>query len=141
MSLYIVATPIGNLKDITQRALDVLRSSDAIACEDTRVTSKLLTAYEISKPLLIVHAHSSPREIDRVINLLSVGKDVAYVTDAGTPCISDPGGKLVAQVVSALGPEIKIIPVPGASAITSALSVSGFPADKFVFLGFRLSPE
>lgn len=132
--LYVVATPIGNLKDITLRALEVLREVDLVACEDTRVTKKLLDHYQIDKKLISYHQHSRVSKIDYIVNLLKEGKTVAMVSDAGTPSISDPGRKLVSEVEKVEG--IKVIPIPGPSAIISALSVSGVNADKFVFLGF-----
>lgn len=135
-TLSVVATPIGNLGDITLRALDVLRNVDAIACEDTRVTSKLLTRYEISKPLLVYHARSGRLAATRVLALLGEGKHVALVTDAGTPGISDPGQELVAQVRATFGEQVRIETVPGPSALAAALSVAGLPCASFVFLGF-----
>ena len=178
--LYIVATPIGNLKDISLRALEVLGSVDAVVCEDTRQTLKLLNHYEISKPLISYFRHSRLSKTDFISGELSRGKNLALVTDAGTPGIADPGNKLIEQLLSichsrpasvipakagiqgginfsgnpprncgagqACLPvgkpgmtsdcELKIIPIPGASALATALSVSGFPADRFTFLGF-----
>lgn len=134
--LYIVATPIGNLKDITLRALEILKSVDLILCEDTRVTKKLLLKYEIEKPLWSYHQHSRLNKIEQIINELSLGKNIALVSDAGTPGISDPGGILIQAVYEKLGNDVKIIPIPGANAAIAALSVSGFPADNFHFLGF-----
>jgi len=131
--LYIVATPIGNLSDITFRALETLKSVDFIACEDTRVTSKLLARYEIKKPLISYFQHSKVAKLDRLISLLREGKDIALVTDAGTPGISDPGQRLIEEAVKS---KIEVVPIPGPSAVTTALSVSGFPTDEFVFLGF-----
>ncbi len=131
----IVATPIGNLGDITLRALQALKEADVIACEDTRVTSKLLTKYEIEKPLLIFHAQSGRLATERIIELLAEGKRVALVTDAGTPGISDPGNELVYQVRARL-PEVRIEAVPGVSALTAALSIAGARTHEFVFLGF-----
>lgn len=133
--LTIVATPIGNLSDITLRALEALKSADAILCEDTRVTSKLLARYEIQKPLLTYQHHSSERQVELILERLRRGERLALATDSGTPGISDPGGKLVAAVREQL-PEVKIEPIPGPSAVAAALSVSGLPADEFVFLGF-----
>ena len=133
--LYIVATPIGNLDDITLRALAVLKSVDVILCEDTRVTKKLLDHYVIETETLSYHHHSDARKINEIKELLVEGKTVALVTDAGTPGISDPGNELVSQLAkSAIKPQI--VPIPGASAVTTALSISGFPTDKFLFLGF-----
>ncbi len=132
-TLFIVATPIGHLKDITHRAVETLAESDLIVCEDTRVTSKLLAAYKISKPLWAVHQHSASKQIARVIAELACGKKVAYVSDAGTPGVNDPGGKLVAAVFDA---GIPVEPIPGPSALTAAISVCGFPMDEFTYHGF-----
>lgn len=128
-----VATPIGNLKDITLRAFEVLRGADLIVCEDTRVTSKLLTGHDIRKPLLSLHEHSGDAALAKIIKVVEEGKDVAYVSDAGTPGLNDPGGKLVEAAFAA---GIKVEPIPGASALTAAISVCGFPMDEFVYLGF-----
>jgi len=128
-----VATPIGNLKDITLRAFEVLRGADLIVCEDTRVTSKLLTGHEIRKPLMSLHEHSGDAALAKIIKVVEEGKDVAYVSDAGTPGLNDPGGKLVEAAFAA---GIKVEPIPGASALTAAISVCGFPMDEFVYLGF-----
>jgi len=133
--LYIVATPIGNLKDITGRALDVLRGVDCILCEDTRITAKLLNAYAIAAPTLSLHQHSSSIRFKEILNLLLSGKNLALVTDAGTPGISDPGNLLIDFLLKQ-HPKLKIIPIPGPSAIITALSVSGMPTDKFYFAGF-----
>ncbi|MEJ0053566.1 MAG: 16S rRNA (cytidine(1402)-2'-O)-methyltransferase [bacterium] len=135
-TLSVVATPIGNLGDITLRALETLRQADAIACEDTRVTAKLLARYEISKPLLIFHARSGPKAASKIFALLGEGKRVALVTDAGTPGISDPGNELVRETRERLGESVKIEAIPGASALTAALSIAGLPAAEFTFLGF-----
>lgn len=135
-TLSVVATPIGNLGDITLRALDTLKQADVIACEDTRVSSKLLSRYEISKPLVIFHARSGKVASDRILSLLEEGKHVALITDAGTPSISDPGGMLVAEVRKKLADDVRIEAIAGASALTAALSIAGVPADQFVFLGF-----
>ncbi|HEX8591657.1 MAG TPA: 16S rRNA (cytidine(1402)-2'-O)-methyltransferase [Candidatus Paceibacterota bacterium] len=132
----IVATPIGNLGDITIRALETMRQADAIACEDTRVTSKLLARYDIKKPLLVYHAQSGRLSATRVLTLLGEGKHVVLVTDAGTPGISDPGSELVALVRERLGDSVRVDAVPGPSALTAALSIAGVPTNEFVFLGF-----
>ena len=130
--LYIVATPIGNLKDITLRALEVLRQVDIILCEDTRVTIKLLNHYELTgKKLISYHHHTGDEKVAVLVDLIKDNK-VALVTDAGTPGISDPGNK----IIKALDQSIEIVPIPGASAVTAALSISGLPTDKFLFLGF-----
>ncbi len=134
--LYIVATPIGNLEDITMRALRILHEVDFILCEDTRVTKKLLDHYNITTPTISYHQHSPQAKFDKILDLLAQGKDLALVSDAGTPGISDPGGKLVQAVVERFGERVKIEAVPGPSAVTAALSISGLPTDKFVFLGF-----
>jgi len=134
-TIYIVATPIGNLKDITLRALETLKEVDLILCEDTRQTLKLLSHYGISKPLVSYFQHSKISKIDYIIGQLKQNKKLALVTDAGTPGICDPGGKLIEIIITRL-PSCQIIPIPGPSALTAALSVSGFPADKFIFMGF-----
>ncbi len=134
--LYIVATPIGNLEDISLRALRILREVDFILCEDTRVTKKLLDHYDIKAKTMSYHQHSDQIKNDYVINLMKEGKDLALVSDAGTPAISDPGGKLVAAVVEEFGDDARVESVPGPSAVTAALSISGIPTDKFVFMGF-----
>jgi 16S rRNA (cytidine1402-2'-O)-methyltransferase len=132
-TLYVVATPIGNLGDITLRALDVFRSVDAVAAEDTRVTGHLLEHYGISKPLIAVHEHNEKRVVRQVLDRLAGGQSLALVTDAGTPAISDPGALLVAAVREA---GFAVAPVPGPSAAVAALSASGFAAPQFLFCGF-----
>ena len=132
-SLYIVSTPIGNLKDITLRALEIMKSVDFIACEDTRETSKLLKVYEIPVPTVSFHQHSAAKDADKIIERLKSGEDVALVTDAGTPNISDPGAKLIQVAVQS---DIKVIPIPGPSALTTAISASALDVSKFQFLGF-----
>jgi len=134
--LYIVGTPIGNLEDISMRALRILSEVDFILCEDTRVTKKLLSHYSIKTPTISYHQHSDAGKIKYILDLLDKGKDLAVVTDSGTPGISDPGGKLVQMVINKLADSIKIEAIPGPSAVTAALSISGIPTDKFVFLGF-----
>lgn len=134
--LSIVGTPIGNLGDITLRALETLKSADAIACEDTRVTSKLLSRYDIQKPLVVYHAQSGRLAADRVLALLGDDRHVALVTDAGTPGVSDPGVELVALARERLGSSVRVEVVPGPSALAAALSVAGLPAASVVFLGF-----
>ena len=133
MPLSIVATPIGNLQDITLRAIAALKSADAIACEDTRVTSKLLTAHDIKKPLLIFHEHTDGHKIGQMIDRMQKGERIVYVSDAGTPGMNDPGGKLVS---AALDAGIVVEPIPGPSALTAAISACGFPMDEFRYLGF-----
>lgn len=135
-TLRIIATPIGNLEDITLRARRVLAEADFILCEDTRVTRKLLDNYQIKTPTISYHQHSGVLKIDKIIALLRSGKNLALVTDAGTPGISDPGGQLVSLVRTALGNEVQIESVPGVSALTAAVSIAGSGFDRFLFLGF-----
>ncbi len=135
-TLYIVATPIGNLEDISMRALRILGEVDFILCEDTRVSKKLLNHYHIKTPTISYHQHSGQQKVDYILDSLDKGKNLAYVSDAGTPGISDPGGKLIQVVTEKFGEDIKIESVPGPSAVTAALSISGIPTDKFVFMGF-----
>ncbi len=134
--LYIVATPIGNLEDISMRALRILGEVDFVLCEDTRVTSKLLSHYDIKTKTISYHQHSGGAKVNKILGLLEDGNDLALVSDAGTPGISDPGGKLVAEVLEKLPEQVKIESVPGPSAVTAALSITGIPTDKFVFMGF-----
>lgn len=136
MKLFIVATPIGNLEDVTYRAVRTLKEADLILCEDTRITSKLLNRYKISKPLLSYHQRSKLTRTDKIIEHLESGKNLALVTDAGTPGISDPGNELVGQLLEHFGKEIEIIPIPGPSALVTLVSVSGVNLSRFVFLGF-----
>ncbi len=135
-NLYIIATPIGNMEDITLRAIKILQTVDIILAEDTRMTRKLATAYGFKAELVRFDAHSTSGNIEKVITFLKEGKNLALVTDAGTPAISDPGAFLVSEVVRALSNEAKIITIPGASSVTAALSVSGFNSDSFTFFGF-----
>lgn len=160
--LYIVATPIGNLEDITKRALDILSACDLILAEDTRVTKKLLLAYDIRTPVFSYHAHSRPEKMGAIKTMLEAGKKLALVTDAGTPGISDPGNELIAFLSQNYGSafseflegsgvhrtsqnsssaehinsEPQIIPIPGPSALTAAMSVCGFNMQEFTFIGF-----
>lgn len=136
MKLYIVATPLGNLGDITLRALEILKSVPLIACEDTRVSQKLLSHYDIKTKTISYHQHSSAGKVDFLLDKLKEVGEMAVITDAGTPGISDPGNLLVDAVVKKFGPDCEIIPIPGASAIIALLSVSGLPTDSFLFLGF-----
>jgi 16S rRNA (cytidine1402-2'-O)-methyltransferase len=131
--LYVVATPIGNLGDVTRRAVEVLGSVDCIAAEDTRVSRKLLNHLEISTKMISYHDKNEKSKSDELISLLLEGKNIAQISDAGTPGISDPGYRLVN---GALNNGIKVVSVPGASSITAALSVSGLPTDHFFFEGF-----
>ncbi|MFH1030092.1 MAG: ribosomal RNA small subunit methyltransferase I [bacterium] len=157
-NLYILATPIGNLEDISLRALRILREVDFIICEDTRVTAKLLSHFEIKKPLISYHQHTHLQKINYIIERLAKGENAALVSDAGTPGISDPGGVLVDEILKrntspqpspskgegahfpllakdGVG-EVNIIPIPGANAAVTLASVAGIPMDKFLFLGF-----
>ncbi|KKU54937.1 MAG: Ribosomal RNA small subunit methyltransferase I [Parcubacteria group bacterium GW2011_GWA1_47_11] len=134
--LSVVATPIGNLEDITLRALRTLKEASIIYCEDTRVTSKLLSRYEIHTPLRRLDANIEKTRAKEVIDRLVDGAQIAYVTDAGTPGISDPGVLLVAAVRQALGDSFPIEAIPGPSALAAALSVAGVRTDSFLFLGF-----
>jgi 16S rRNA (cytidine1402-2'-O)-methyltransferase len=132
-TLYVVATPIGNLGDITLRAIEVLRGVAVVAAEDTRVTRKLWSRFEIETPLLSYHAHSHDRRTDELVERLAAGEDVAVVTDAGTPLVSDPGEVLVGAWLARGG---RVVPVPGASAVLAALVASGIPAPRWGFEGF-----
>lgn len=132
--LFIVATPIGNLEDITLRAIRVLKEADVIVCEDTRKTGVLLKKYEITqKRLNSFHAQSSLKKAEEIISKIKSGQNIAYVSDAGTPGISDPGFILIREAIKS---GIDVIPIPGASALVTLVSVSGFPIDKFSFAGF-----
>ena len=132
-SLYIVSTPIGNLKDITLRAIENLKEVDFIVCEDTRVTSVLLKQYDIHKELISMNAQTESKKIPGLIEKILNGENCALVSDAGTPSISDPGVRLISEAIKN---GIKIIPVPGVSALVTALTISGLPTDSFVFEGF-----
>ena len=132
---FVIGTPIGNMEDITLRAVRILSEVDLILCEDTRVTKNLLNKYSISKPTMSYHSQSKLSKIDYIISLLKEGKNLALVSDAGTPTISDPGSLLVSHILKE-APEVKIITIPGPSALVSALSISGFPSSDFLFLGF-----
>jgi len=134
---YVVATPIGNLGDITFRAIETLKSVDLILCEDTRVTKNLLNKYNINKPTMSYHAQSKLAKTDKIIELLEEGKNLALVSDAGTPGISDPGALLVSQIKGKFSEsEVQVVPIPGVTAIITALSASGLPTHEFTFLGF-----
>ncbi|MFA4845368.1 MAG: 16S rRNA (cytidine(1402)-2'-O)-methyltransferase [Patescibacteria group bacterium] len=146
-TLYVIGTPIGNLSDLSERAKTTLAGVDVILCEDTRVTSKLLNTFDIHVPTLSYHQHSGASKTDKIIALLEGGKpggagsglqagNLALVTDAGTPGISDPGGKLIEELIAHFGGRLTITPIPGACALVAALSIAGVPADEFVFLGF-----
>ena len=131
--LFVVGTPIGNLEDITLRAISTLQNVDLILAEDTRNSKKLLSAHNIDTKMMSYHEHSNEKETKRIISLLLDGKNLALISDAGTPTISDPGYGLIRDCIKK---EIKIIPIPGASAITTAMSVSGLPSDSYTFFGF-----
>ena len=131
--LYIVATPIGNLEDITLRALRILKEVELVACEDTRVTRKLLNHYSIATSAIAYHQHSDDTKIKKIIDEILVGKNIALVTDAGTPGVSDPGNILVE---AAIAENIVVLPIPGASALASIISVAGIDMQQFTFLGF-----
>lgn len=131
--LYIVATPIGNLGDMTFRGVETLKMVDLVACEDTRVTKKLLNHFCIETPTISYFQHSKLSKISQIMDILKSGKNVALVTDAGTPGVSDPGNKLVEQ---ALVEQIRVVPIPGAAGLTALISVAGIDMQKFVFLGF-----
>lgn len=134
-TLYIVATPIGNLEDITLRAIRVLKEVSVIFCEDTRTSRVLFSKYDIKTRAESFHAQSPLSRIDRIVELLREGKDLALVSDAGTPGISDPGMVLVSEIRKRL-PEASVVAVPGPSALTAAVSIAGRPLHEFVFLGF-----
>jgi 16S rRNA (cytidine1402-2'-O)-methyltransferase len=131
--LYIVGTPVGNLEDITLRALRILGEVEAIACEDTRQTVKILNRFGLKKPLISYFQPQEGRRIPEIIGLLKAGRDVALVSDAGTPGISDPGFPLIRE---ALKEAIPVVPIPGPSAVTTALSAAGLPTHRFLFVGF-----
>lgn len=142
-NLFIVATPIGNLEDISLRAIRILQEVDLILCEDTRVTRKLLSRYNIETPVLSYHQHSSIKKMEQIKSLVEEGKNLALVSDSGTPGISDPGNKLISFLINEGNSltdlediDLKIIPIPGCSALLAAACISGFPIDKFTFLGF-----
>jgi 16S rRNA (cytidine1402-2'-O)-methyltransferase len=132
-SLYVVATPIGNLRDLTLRAIDILRTVDVVRAEDTRVTAALLSRYGISTQARALHEHNEAREVESVSADLAAGRSVALVTDAGTPAISDPGARVVRAVALAGHP---VVPIPGVNAAVAAVSVAGLAAQRFVFVGF-----
>lgn len=135
-TLYLVATPIGNLEDLTYRAHRILGEVDLVLCEDTRNTKKLLDHYQIKTATKSFHQHSEARRFEEVLAALRAGKNLALVSDAGTPGISDPGAALVAVVRAEFGEEAKIFSLPGASAVICALPLSGWPVDRFCFFGF-----
>jgi 16S rRNA (cytidine1402-2'-O)-methyltransferase len=132
-ALYVVATPIGNLGDITLRALEVLKGVDRVAAEDTRVSGQLLAHFDIRKPLVSIREHNEREAADKVVTWIGAGEALAYVSDAGTPAISDPGARLVTAVRAA---GLTVVPVPGASAVTTALSAAGLESGQWLFHGF-----
>lgn len=136
LTLYIVATPIGNLEDISLRALRILKEVDVIFAEDTRVTGKLLNHFDVDTQLKRYDEHSHDKQKGKILNYLQNGQDVALVSDAGTPGISDPGARLVSFIRDQAGDRIKIVPIPGPSSITTALSVAGLSSDSFCFWGY-----
>ncbi|MCH8035085.1 MAG: 16S rRNA (cytidine(1402)-2'-O)-methyltransferase [Bacteroidetes bacterium] len=131
--LYIVSTPIGNLKDITLRALETLKEVNFILCEDTRITSRLLNHFNISKKLISFNVVSEKKKIPNVIARIKSGDNCALVSDAGTPAISDPGVRLISKAIKE---QIDVVPIPGTSAVITALTISGLPTDSFIFEGF-----
>jgi len=142
---YVVATPIGNMGDITFRAVETLKSVDLILCEDTRETKKILQKYNINTPTMSYHAQSKLSKVDKIFSLLKEGKDLALVSDAGTPAISDPGAMLVSKIKEKFNTSLRqdlsdddvyVIPIPGPSAVIAALSACGLPTHEFTFLGF-----
>jgi 16S rRNA (cytidine1402-2'-O)-methyltransferase len=132
-TLYVVATPIGNLEDMTYRAVRVLREADLIACEDTRHTAKLLEHYGVSKPTVSYHEHNEMARAEELVSKLEQGLSIAQVSDAGMPGISDPGYRVIRLAIER---GLRVVPVPGASALVAALSAGGLPTDSFQFLGF-----
>ena len=131
--LFVIGTPIGNLEDITLRAISTLKNVDIILAEDTRNSKKLLNAHNIDTKMMSYHDHSSEKEIKKIVSLLLDGKELALISDAGTPTISDPGYGLIRDCIRN---DIGIVPIPGVSSITAAMSVSGLPSDSFTFVGF-----
>ncbi|MDP1760385.1 MAG: 16S rRNA (cytidine(1402)-2'-O)-methyltransferase [Candidatus Woesebacteria bacterium] len=143
VKFYVVATPIGNMGDITYRAIETLKEVDLILCEDTRMTKRLLNKYSINKPTMsypsddiVGKNNRQSNKLDKIFELLEEGKNLALVSDAGTPGISDPGAMLVSQIKSHLSDSVDVIPIPGATALITALSASGLPTHEFTFLGF-----
>lgn len=134
-TLYIIGTPIGNLNDTSFRAIETLKCVDLVLAEDTRVTKKLLSHFEISKPIWRFDEYAAGKSYETILQELKKEKSIAFVTDAGTPGIADPGWKLVRYIRTALS-EVRIVPIPGASAIVTLLSASGVNADQFIFLGY-----
>ncbi|MBI2453991.1 MAG: 16S rRNA (cytidine(1402)-2'-O)-methyltransferase [Parcubacteria group bacterium] len=139
--LFVLATPIGNLKDITLRGLEILKEADFILAEDTRVAKKLLNHYQISKPVISFFEHSPDHKISQLIKLLKEGKNLVLVSDAGTPNLSDPGHALIKSVIENLGSNTAVIPVPGSSSLTALISITHFSLSEFIFLGFPPSKK
>lgn len=140
---YVVATPIGNMGDITFRAIETLKEVDLVLCEDTRETKKILQKYNINTPTMSYHSQSKLNKVDKIFELLKEGKNLALVSDAGTPTISDPGAMLISKIKESFSPktvfggvDVQVIPIPGVSAVIAALSASGLPTHEFTFLGF-----
>ncbi len=136
VKFYVVATPIGNMGDISYRAIQTLKEVDLILCEDTRMTKRLLDKYFINKLTMSYHAQSKLSKTEKIFELLNEGKNLALVSDAGTPGISDPGALLVSKIKDKFNREVEVVPIPGASAVITALSASGLPIHEFTFLGF-----
>lgn len=134
-TFYVIGTPIGNLEDISLRAIRILKEVDVVLCEDTRVTKRLFEKYDITTHMVSYHAQSGETKVELILEKIEEGKNIALVTDAGTPGISDPGSMLISTIREKY-PELKIISIPGPSALTSALSVAGVPTNEFIFLGF-----
>lgn len=132
---YVVATPIGNMGDITLRAIETLKEVDLVLCEDTRETRKILQKYNINTPTMSYHTQSKLAKTDKIFELLNEDKNLALVSDAGTPTISDPGAMLISKIKESLS-DVEVVPIPGASAVIAALSASGLPTHEFTFLGF-----
>jgi len=137
-TLYIVSTPIGNLGDISSRAIKVLRDVDIIACEDSRHTKKLLSHYSVDTRLTSYHEHNEITKSQKLVEELKNGKNIALVSDAGTPCVSDPGYRIINLAIKN---SIKVVPIPGPSSVFAALAASGLPSDKCLFLGFVITCE
>lgn len=136
MPLFVVGTPIGNLEDLSFRAVRILKEADYVLCEDTRITRTLLAHYELKTPTVSYHQHSGLSRTDQIVSWLKEGKSLALVSDAGTPGISDPGAALVELVRNECGDEVKIESVPGPSALATAISITGIGCERFLFLGF-----
>lgn len=134
-TFYVIGTPIGNLEDISLRAIRILKEVDVVLCEDTRVTKRLFDKYEITTHMVSYHAQSGETKVELILEKIEEGKNIALVTDAGTPGISDPGSMLISTIREKY-PELKIVSIPGPSALTSALSIAGVPTNEFIFLGF-----